>query len=83
MQIPSMPPPIVTNALPQDVVAKAVPGMQATAPLIQTAVSPTPKSEKFNQTRRNKDRSSDESEEEGQRSKEEGDKGEHSVNISV
>ena len=57
MQIPSIPPPIVTNTLPQDIVAKAVPNMQAAPPLVQRAVDPAPKSEKFNQTRSNKDRS--------------------------
>ena len=59
MQIPSIPPPVITNALPQDVVAKAVPNAQAMAPLVQNAVAPPPKSEKFNQSRSNKDRNKD------------------------
>ena len=56
MQILSVPPPIITNALHQDAAAKAVPHVQAAAPLIQNAVAPPPKSEKFNQTRSGKDR---------------------------
>ena len=56
MQIPSIPAPIVTNILPQDVVNKAVPNVQAAPPLLQNAVDPSRKSEKFNQTRSNKDR---------------------------
>jgi len=59
VQIPSIPPPVITNALPQDVVAKAVPNAQAMAPLVQNAVAPPPKSEKFNQSRSNKDRNKD------------------------
>jgi len=59
MQVPSVPPPIVTNnVLPQDVVSKAVPNVQAMAPLIANAVAPSPKSEKSNQSRSNKNRDS-------------------------
>ena len=81
MQIPSIPPPIVTNSLPQDVTAKAVPNIQAMAPLVQNAVAPTPKSEKFNQSRSNKDKakSSDKNNHKGNK---EDDRG-SSVNIRV
>jgi hypothetical protein len=83
MQIPSIPPPIVTNALPQDIAAKAVPNTQAMAPLVQNAVDPAPKSEKFNEIRRNKEKTkNDRGDKRGQR--EENDKeGDHSVNISI
>jgi hypothetical protein len=57
MQIPSIPPPILTSNIQQDVVAKAVPNIQAAPPLLQRAIDPPPKSEKFNQTRSNRDRS--------------------------
>ena len=56
MQVPSIPPPIVTNVLPQDVVTKVVSNVQAVAPLLQNAVAPTPKTEKSNQSRSNKER---------------------------
>jgi hypothetical protein len=56
VQVPSIPPPIVTNAQPQDVAAKAVPSIQALAPLVHNPVVETPKSENFNETRSNKDR---------------------------
>ena len=46
MQVPTIPPPIIASALPQDVVTKAVPNVQAMAPLVQNAVDPTPKAEK-------------------------------------
>ncbi len=66
MQIPSIPPPIVANTLPQDVAIKAVPVMQAMAPLVQNPVIPSSKSEKFNdkgnsknQDRHAKDKSDD------------------------
>ena len=86
MQIASIPPPILTSVLPQDAANKAVPNVQAVAPLLPSAVNPAAKTEKFRQTRGNKDRSKDgggygddrhqgETEEEG--------KEEHSVNISV
>ena len=55
MQIPSVPPALI-NPLPQDVAAKAVPALSAAPALIQRAIDPAPKSEKFNQTRNNRDR---------------------------
>jgi hypothetical protein len=85
MQIPSIPPPIIANALPQDVAAKAVPNTQAMAPLVQHAVEPTPKSEKFNEVRRNKDRSG-KNRNEGKRPDDDDEKdkkGDHSVNIRI
>ncbi|MDR3423814.1 MAG: hypothetical protein P4M13_01875 [Alphaproteobacteria bacterium] len=89
MQIASTPPPIVTNALPQDVVAKAVPNIQAMVPLIANAVAPSPKSEKFNQVRGDKEkRNREDHAERGEEDDPEngassdGDRGK-SVNISV
>ncbi len=67
MQIPSVPPPIVANTLPQDVAVKAVPVMQAMAALVQNPVIPSSKSEKFsdkgnskNQDRHNQSKPSEE-----------------------
>jgi len=53
------------------------------APLVQNAVDPAPKSEKFNEIRRNKEKTkNDRGDKRGQR--EENDKeGDHSVNISI
>jgi hypothetical protein len=81
MQIPSVPPPILTNALPQDVAAKAVPNVQAAAPLIQNAVAQAPKGEKSDQRKdhknRDKDRNGDDKGKEAQ------DKKDGHVNIRV
>lgn len=46
MQIPSIPPPIITTPLAQDMAAKAIPNLQATQPLVQNAVKEPPKGEK-------------------------------------
>jgi len=55
MDVTSVPPPIiVNNTLPQDIAAKAVPNAQAMVPLVQNAVDPAPKTEKFNAARRDK-----------------------------
>ncbi|MDE1900655.1 MAG: hypothetical protein KGI37_03290 [Alphaproteobacteria bacterium] len=59
MQIPSIPPPILTAPLPQDIAAKAVATPQAVAPLVQNAVDPAPKSEKSYQNRDHKDQTPD------------------------
>jgi hypothetical protein len=83
MQIPSIPPPIVTNTLPQDIVAKAVPNMQAAPPLVQRAIDPSPKSEKFNQTRSNRDRSKGGDHSPGEDDDPKDDKPEDHVNIKV
>ncbi len=56
MQIPSIPPPIVTNTLPQDVAAKAVPVIQAAAPLAHNPVLPGAKADKFSDKGGDKDR---------------------------
>ena len=56
MQVPSIPPPIITTTLAPDVVAKTVTHAQAAAPLIHRAVDPAPKSEKSNHSRSNEDR---------------------------
>jgi hypothetical protein len=56
MQIPSVPPPLITNPSPQDLAAKAIPQTQAVAPLVARAVNAPPKSEKSNQNRSNKDK---------------------------
>ena len=58
MQVTPVPVPIVPNALPQETVAKtAAPILaQASTPVIQRAVDPSPKSERGQQTRSNGDR---------------------------
>jgi hypothetical protein len=81
MQIPSLPPPLMGNTLPQDIVAKAVPNLQAAPPLLQRAINPAPKSEKNNQSRNNKDRRNGGGREEKEPGAE--NKGGHSVNIKV
>ena len=78
MQIPSVPPPIVTNTLPQDVVNKAVPNLQALAPLTPDPVTASPKSEKSNQSRSNGERRKNGDRGEGGKGKRGG-----SVNIRV
>ena len=82
MQIPPIPPP-VGHALPQDVVTKAVPHVQAMAPLIQNAVDPAAKAEKFNETRSNKDKSKNRRDNERPRREDGEEKDAHTVNISV
>ena len=89
MQIPSIPPPIITNPLPQEAVAKAVTVIQTAAPLLQKAVTQAPKSEKFNETRRDKKQGGDEEPDTGHKEsradKEDGAEGNRgqTVNISV
>ena len=56
MQIASVPPPIVTAPLPQEVAMKSVVNVQAVTPLGQRSVAPAPKSEKSNKNRGNKDK---------------------------
>ncbi|MGB9153411.1 MAG: hypothetical protein WCD70_10035 [Alphaproteobacteria bacterium] len=84
MQIPSIPPPIVTNALSQDVVARAVPNVQAAQPILQNAVAATLKSEKSTDSRSNNDKGRG-GKERDQREDDESpdDKRGQSVNISV
>jgi len=57
MQVTPLPGPVLPNALPQEVVAKT-PAIQAqaSAPLIQRAVDPSPKSGRGQQTRSNSDK---------------------------
>lgn len=57
MQVTPVPMPVLPNALPQDA-ARAIPQVQAqaTAPLIQRAVDPSPRGERGNQPRSNGDR---------------------------
>lgn len=59
MQVTPVPLPILPNASPQDVAAKtAAPVLaQASAPVIQRAIDPAPKSERGQQSRSNGDRS--------------------------
>jgi hypothetical protein len=84
MQIPSVPPPIVTsNSVTQDVVAKAVPVVQVAAPLSATAVTQAPKSEKSNQNRGSKDKERDPSRKENRDHESGDDKRGGSVNMSV
>ncbi len=58
MQVTPLPGPVLPNALSPDVAAKAVPQIQAqaSAPLIQRAVDPSPKSGRGTQTRSNGDK---------------------------
>ena len=79
MQIPTIPPPIITNALPQDITAKVVPNVQAAA-LLADAVAPPPKGERSNQSRTNNERT-----EERRKKGDRGEKGKRgsSVNIRV
>ena len=60
MHVPPNLPPVLPNSgnLPQDTVARVVPQIQAqaSAPVIQRAVDPSPKSERNNRTRSNNDR---------------------------
>jgi hypothetical protein len=83
MQVPSVPPPVVATALPQEIAAKAVPHMQAAAPLLQTAVTPTPKDEKLNSVRRDKNSRHDNHKEKQNMPDDDGEKSEHSVNIRI
>ena len=83
MQVPSIPLPIIANALPQDIAAKAVPHAQAVAPLVQNAVAPTPKSEKFNAVRPNKDKPRKDRGEKGDQREEDDKEGDHSFNIRI
>jgi hypothetical protein len=85
MQIASIPPPILTASLPQEVANKAVPNVQAVAPLLQSAVNPTAKTDKFRQTRNNQERSKGRGYNRDHPASEEkkDDKDGHSVNFSV
>jgi hypothetical protein len=85
MQVPSVPLPIPTNALPQDVVTKVVTNVQAAAPITQNAVNPVPKTERAVKARDDEERSRREQkgkEKRGEEKPKEGDRG-ASVNISV
>ncbi len=82
MQVPSVPPPIVTSALPQDVAAKAVPTAQAVAPLVSTAVDPSHKDEIFKQVERDKNKPKDKRKDKKDSSPDD-DRDNHAVNISI
>lgn len=56
MEIPPIPPPVVNPLISQDVVAKAVPHVQANNPLLASAVAPAPKGEKSNLVDRDKEK---------------------------
>ena len=56
MQIASVPPPIVTAPLAQEVALKIAASIQAVPPLVQRAVAPPPKAERSPKNRSNKDR---------------------------
>jgi hypothetical protein len=84
MQVPSIPPPIVANTVPQELASKAVPNTQAVAPLVQHAVDPTHKTERFNEVvRREKDKHKKERGKEPDQDKEDDKEGDHAVNISI
>ncbi len=82
MQVPSIPPPVVANTLPQDIAAKAVPSPQAVTPLVQTAVAPTPKAEKFVDARRDRNPKRNNGENQ-KRDDEDAKEDNHSVNMSI
>ncbi|MDE2028979.1 MAG: hypothetical protein KGI97_00275 [Alphaproteobacteria bacterium] len=83
MQIPSIPPPLVTPLASQDAVAKVVPNLQATQPLMANAVNPAPKSEKSKESDRRKDAKEDQDEERRDAKDGKDDKRGGSVNIRV
>ncbi|MDD3371864.1 MAG: hypothetical protein PHE27_08595 [Alphaproteobacteria bacterium] len=82
MQVPTLPPPVVANTLPQDIASKAVPHTQAVAPLVQNAVEPTPKSEKFNSVRRDKGQKNKRGDDQNM-PEEDQKEDDHSVNIRI
>ncbi|MDD3029161.1 MAG: hypothetical protein PHS57_02630 [Alphaproteobacteria bacterium] len=55
MQVPVIPPPLVSNALSQEIAAQAAPTHQAVQPLSQNAVDPTPKAENVDKVNRKKE----------------------------
>jgi len=83
MQVPSIPPPIVTNTLPQDIAAKAVPTAQAVAPLVQRAIDPAHKDEMFNTVQQPKDKPKKGRGEKRNQREEDDKEGDHAVNISI
>jgi len=84
MQVPSIPPPIVANTVPQELAAKAVPTTQAVAPIVQNAVDPSHKTERFNEAvRREKDKQRKNRGNQPDEDKEDDKKDDHAVNISI
>jgi hypothetical protein len=83
MQVPSIPPPLVAYSLPQEIASKAVPHAQAVAPLSQNAVAPTPKAEKFNTVRRNKNDSRNRNQNRDHQPEDKDESGDHSINIRI
>ncbi|MFA5041619.1 MAG: hypothetical protein WC464_08310 [Bdellovibrionales bacterium] len=83
MQVPSVPPPIFTNTLPQDVAAKAVPNAQAVAPLVPRAVDPAHKDERFNEVRRKEEKPKDSRGNKKDQKDEGNEEEDHSVNIRI
>jgi len=82
MQVPPVPPPVIASPLPQDIASKAVPHTQAVTPLVQNAIQPTAKPEKFNAVNRDKKQKNEggrKSDDTDEKDKE----GEHSVNIRI
>ena len=58
MQVPPVPAPLVPGATPQETVARTLPQIQAqaSAPVTQRAIDPSPRSERGKKTRSNSDK---------------------------
>jgi hypothetical protein len=58
MQVAPLPIPVLSTALPQDAVARAIPQVQAqaAAPLLQRAVDPSPSSERGQKSKTNQEK---------------------------
>lgn len=83
MQVPTIPPPIITSTLPQEIAARAVPNVQAVTPLAQNAVDPTAKPQKFNDAGRDK-QNPERDDEENRKEGEDKDGGnDHTLNIRI
>ncbi|MFA4995269.1 MAG: hypothetical protein WC521_08220 [Bdellovibrionales bacterium] len=83
MQVPPIPPPLIAAPLPQEAATKAVPNSQAVAPLIQHAVDPTKKTERFNEVRHDKEKPKKDQGKKDEQDKEDDQEGDHAVNIRI
>ena len=55
MQVPVIPPPLVSSALPQEIAAQTTHTAQAVQPISAIAIDPTPKTERTDQIKRRKE----------------------------
>ena len=83
MQIPSIPPPIMNAPMTQEVVVRTAATVQAAPPIIERAIDPSPKSEKFNQTGRGRDGSNRQRRDEGEPDKKDPNERGQSINLHV